>query len=110
MKFCNQQHKYCCGVDPHARNVYVLFLNIKGKVVLHQNMYSDVKEVRYGFHPPRWLIRILNFPLHLFSFRCRQYPAPIILIVFFYVRKSYRQDTIGNFARAILSLFFITVF
>ncbi len=41
MKFYNQQHKYYCGVDLHARKMYVCILNHKGKVVVHVNIKTD---------------------------------------------------------------------
>ena len=41
MKFYNRQHKYYCGVDLHARKMYVCILDIKGKVVVHLNIKTD---------------------------------------------------------------------
>ena len=41
MRFYNQQHKYYCGIDLHARKMYVCILNAKGKVVVHQNIKTD---------------------------------------------------------------------
>lgn len=38
MKFYNQQHKYYCGVDLHARKMYVCILALNGKVLVHQNI------------------------------------------------------------------------
>jgi len=33
MKFYNQQHKYYCGIDLHARKMYVCILDQKGKAL-----------------------------------------------------------------------------
>ena len=41
MKFYNRQHKYYCGVDLHARKMYVCILDIKGKVIVHLNIKTD---------------------------------------------------------------------
>ena len=41
MRFYNQQHKYYCGIDLHARKMYVCILNNKGKVLVHQNIKTD---------------------------------------------------------------------
>jgi transposase len=38
MKFYTQQHKFYCGIDLHARTMYVCILNQAGEVVLHRNM------------------------------------------------------------------------
>jgi hypothetical protein len=27
MRFYNQQHRFCCGVDLHARTIYLCILN-----------------------------------------------------------------------------------
>jgi|GEM_PF-3775026 len=41
MRFYNQQHKHYCGIDLHARKMYVCILNNKGKVLVHQNIKTD---------------------------------------------------------------------
>ena len=38
MKFYTKQHKYYCGIDLHARKMYVCILNGKGEVKVHQNI------------------------------------------------------------------------
>ena len=38
MRFYNQQHKYYCGIDLHARKMYVCIIDTKGKKRLHQNI------------------------------------------------------------------------
>ena len=38
MRFYSQEHRHYCGVDLHARSMYVCILNQKGEVILHQNM------------------------------------------------------------------------
>lgn len=41
MRFYTQIHKYYCGIDLHARTMYVCVLDRDGKVLMHQNMRSD---------------------------------------------------------------------
>jgi transposase len=41
MKFYTQQHKFYCGIDLHARTMYVCILNQAGEVMLHRNMKTD---------------------------------------------------------------------
>src|SRR4030066_2222061 len=38
MRFYTQQHKYYCGVDLHARSIYVCILNQEGAVLVHKNL------------------------------------------------------------------------
>jgi transposase len=40
MKFYNQQHKYYCGIDLHARKMYVCILDQKGEVLVHKNIHA----------------------------------------------------------------------
>ena len=43
MRFYNQPHEFYCGVDLHARSMYLCIRNDKGAVVLHQNFVADAK-------------------------------------------------------------------
>jgi len=38
MRFYTQQHTYYCGIDLHARSMYLCIINQEGNVLLHQNM------------------------------------------------------------------------
>ncbi len=38
MRFYNQQHKYYCGIDLHARKMYVCIIDNKGKKMVHENI------------------------------------------------------------------------
>lgn len=40
MKFYTQQHDFYCGIDLHARTMYLCILNKEGQIVLHRNMAS----------------------------------------------------------------------
>ncbi len=41
MRFYNQQHKYYCGIDLHARKMYICIIDYKGKTKVHQNIKTD---------------------------------------------------------------------
>jgi len=41
MKFYTQQHKYYCGIDLHARKMYVCILSNKGDVKVHKNIKTN---------------------------------------------------------------------
>ncbi len=41
MRFYTQQHQYYCGIDLHARSMYVCILNQAGEVLQHRNMRAN---------------------------------------------------------------------
>ena len=41
MRFYTQQHPHYCGIDLHARTMYLCILNQVGAVVFHRNMKAD---------------------------------------------------------------------
>ncbi len=44
MNFYTQQHKYYCGIDLHAKTMYLCILNQEGNIVLQRNIrtHSEV--------------------------------------------------------------------
>jgi len=40
MRFYTKQHRYSCGIDLHARTMYVCILNQEGGIVFHRNLPS----------------------------------------------------------------------
>jgi hypothetical protein len=38
MRFYTKQHRYSCGIDLHAKTMYVRILNHNSKTVLHKNL------------------------------------------------------------------------
>jgi transposase len=38
MRFDTNQHKFYCGIDLHARSMYVCILSHDGEILLHRNM------------------------------------------------------------------------
>ncbi len=41
MRFYTKQHKFSCGIDLHARTMYLCILDQKGKIVLHRDIKTD---------------------------------------------------------------------
>jgi len=41
MKFYTKQHPYYCGIDLHARMLYVCILNSQGETVVHKNIKAN---------------------------------------------------------------------
>jgi transposase len=41
MRFYTRQHKHYCGIDLHARTMYLCILNQAGDVLLHENIRCD---------------------------------------------------------------------
>ena len=41
MRFYNQAHAFYCGVDLHARTMYLCILNQAGKIVLHHEVAAE---------------------------------------------------------------------
>ena len=40
MRFYTETHEHSCGIDLHAKTMYVCILDRDGQVVLHKNMKS----------------------------------------------------------------------
>ncbi len=41
MRFYTKQHKFFCGIDLHARTMYLCILNEEGKIVLHRDIKTS---------------------------------------------------------------------
>src|SRR6266704_5996754 len=53
MKFYTQQHPHYCGIDLHARTMYLCILNQAGAIVLHRNMKADPESFLKAIAPFR---------------------------------------------------------
>jgi len=43
MRFYNQRHRFYCGVDLHARCMYLCILDQSGQALLHENFPADAR-------------------------------------------------------------------
>ncbi len=41
MRFYTQQHQYYCGIDLHARSIYLCIMDQAGEILLHRNMRAN---------------------------------------------------------------------
>ena len=41
MRFYNKQHKYYCGIDLHAKSMYMCIQDQNGKVLVHKNIRTS---------------------------------------------------------------------
>ena len=41
MRFYTEQHQHYCGIDLHARTLYLCILDAEGNVLLHKNLPCD---------------------------------------------------------------------
>ncbi len=53
MRFYTKQHKYYCGIDLHARTMYLCVLDHDSKVVLHRNIRTSREEFLKVIQPFR---------------------------------------------------------
>jgi len=53
MDFYKGQHKFYCGIDLHARKMYLCILDEKGEVKLHRNMDTDREAFLKAIEPYR---------------------------------------------------------
>ncbi|MFQ5587137.1 MAG: IS110 family transposase [Thermodesulfobacteriota bacterium] len=53
MKFYTKQHKHYCGIDLHARSIYLCILNQNGDVLYHRNQRAEAEQFLKAVHPYR---------------------------------------------------------
>ena len=53
MRFYTKQHQFYCGIDLHARSMYVCILSQDGEVVLHRNMPASPDTLLKAIAPYR---------------------------------------------------------
>jgi transposase len=53
MRFYQQQHRFYCGVDLHARTMYLCIVDGAGAILLHKNLVADPDAFRAAIAPFR---------------------------------------------------------
>ena len=51
MNFYNNIHPYYCGIDLHARSLYVCILDQEGKTCLHKEVSADPEKLHQLLKP-----------------------------------------------------------
>lgn len=53
MRFYTQQHRYYCGIDLHARSMYVCILDAAGTIVVHKDLRAEPEAFLRAIAPYR---------------------------------------------------------
>ena len=53
MRFYTLQHQHYCGIDLHARSMYVCIINQAGKILVHRKLRCDADELLKTLKPYR---------------------------------------------------------
>ena len=53
MRFYTKQHQFYCGIDLHARTMYVCILNQDGEILVHRNMKASPEPFLKAIAPYR---------------------------------------------------------
>ena len=53
MRFYTQTHQHYCGIDLHARTLYVCIVDGQGNVLVHRNMKSSAEAFMQAVAPYR---------------------------------------------------------
>ena len=66
MRFSNTQHPFYCGIDLHARSMYVCIVNHAGEILVHRHMKAMPDPVLKAVAPDRdGLVVAVEWTLHL---------------------------------------------
>ena len=66
MRFYTNQHPFYCGIDLHARSMYVCILSHDGEILLHRNMKAAPEPFLKAVAPYRdGLVVAVECHLHL---------------------------------------------
>ena len=81
MRFYTQQHQFYCGIDLHARTMYLCILNQAGEMLVHRNMPAAPEPFLKTIAPYREdVVVCVDWTLHLgpgwlISVRKRGFPS-----------------------------------
>ena len=53
MRFYTQQHQFYCGIDLHARSLYVCILNQQGETLVHKKLPATPESLLKAIAPHR---------------------------------------------------------
>ncbi|MEW5993508.1 MAG: transposase, partial [Candidatus Zixiibacteriota bacterium] len=82
MKFYTKQHQYYCGIDLHARTMYLCILDGEGNILANKNMKTDPKRLLKTIAPYRENIVIAvecMFAWYWIADLCAQEKIPFVL-------------------------------
>ena len=82
MRFYTKQHPFYCGIDLHARTLYVCILSQDGEVVLHRNRPASPDAFLKAIAPSRddMVVAVAClFPWYWLADLCAQEGLPFVL-------------------------------
>src|SRR5919197_1840230 len=82
MKFYTQQHRYYCGIDLHARSMYVCVLDSQGEILTHRNMACSPELFLKAIAPYREDIAVAVeciFTWYWLADLCAEHNIPFVL-------------------------------
>ena len=82
MRFYLQRHRFYCGIDLHAKKMFLCILDEQGAVVLHRNMPADPDSLRRALQPFREGLVIgveCMFSWYWLADWCREENIPFVL-------------------------------
>lgn len=82
MRFYTNQHRYYCGIDLHARSMYVCILDTQGEILLHRNLPCAPESFLKAIAPYREDIAVAVeciFTWYWLADLCSQQNIPFVL-------------------------------
>lgn len=82
MRFYTKPHQYYCGIDLHARSMYLCILDQQGEIIFHRNMYTTPEMFLRAIAPYREDIVVAVeciFTWYWLADLCAQQGIPFIL-------------------------------
>src|SRR5262245_5672885 len=82
MRFYTQQHQFYCGIDRHARTMYLCLLHQDGEIMLHRNMKARPEMLLKAIAPYRDDIVVAVaciFPWYWLADLCAREGIPFVL-------------------------------
>jgi len=82
MRFFFDRHQNYCGIDLHARSMYLCIQNLEGKVVLHRNMQAGPEQFLKAIEPFREDVVVgveCIFTWYWLADLCAEHNIPFIL-------------------------------
>ena len=82
MQFYTKQHKFYCGIDLHARKMYICILDSKGDILVHRNMATNRKQFLHLIEPYREDVAVAVeciFTWYWLADLCREHEIPFVL-------------------------------
>jgi transposase len=109
MRFYTQQHKCYCGIDLHARTMYLCILNQDGEILLHRNIKAAPEPFLKAITPYREDLVVCVeciFTWYWLADLCAQEGIPFVLGHALYMKAIHggkaKNDTIDAYKIAVL--------